>query len=341
MHFGRSGGIRGENNDDLAAESTINTPTLLSLFGYRSASIGPFVRHYGLYEHQIPERTTVLQWRRFCYEYNLFAVSFDPPVMPPHRSLDFYRQNAGHLNELKRWLRRETLALSNVVDAVITPQQIETVLDGVELCDIDSEEFLFFVPPLEPKTTHFLHELRSFTNSVHNYSVSDYDANVKYDFHNRDNGDEFPLTNERNDAFSDLDTDSSDDADSSMIPNYRNDLGEGAPSSGSETDDDQMDSESHELEADMSANESSDSSQSDDRMDLSFFDSGPDNSDIEPEEFAGLTATNESISIIITNDSDSFADSSDSETYEDVSTESDQNVIIIESDSDSNSSFED
>lgn len=345
-HLDHAGGNNSESDDDLLSTllpSPINiTPSLLSLFGYRSASIGPFVTHYGLYEHQIPDRTTVLQWRRFCYEYNLFAVSFEPPVA--HRSRDFYRQNANHLNVLKRWLVREMYALSNVVDAVITPQQIEMVLSGVELSDIDSDGFLFFVPPLEPKTDHFLHELKSFVNSVHNHSLNVYDANVKYDFHNRDNGDAYPRTNAQdvrpNDATSDLNSDGSDDD----MPNYGR-VGEdvAAPSrtSISETNDNQMDSDSDELDVDMSSSESSDSSQSDIRMNLSFFDSNDDMSDIELDEVEDQT--NGSISIIITNDSDISTDSSDSDNDEDsTSTDSDQNdSITIDSDSDFDSNSED
>lgn len=164
------------------------TPKLLSLFGHRSPSIRLFVQQYGLFEHQIPERTTCLQWRRFCYEYNLYAHPHGAPRMDPHRSIDFYRRNAALLGELKRWTHRELLALSNVVDVVITDQQIQNVLEGVEHCNIASDEFLFFVPPLEPKTQHFIHELISFACSVQNYSVREYDAVVKYDFRPPENG---------------------------------------------------------------------------------------------------------------------------------------------------------
>lgn len=193
-----------ESDDELYANMShvspapINiTPNLFSLFGYQSASIEAFIRYYGLYErheHLIPRRTRFSQWRRFCYEYNLFAISFDPPAIQPHQSLDFYRHNAGHLIELRHWVLREMYALSNVVDTVITPQQIAMVMNGILQYNIDDIEFLSFLPPLEPRTEHFMHELISFANSVHNYSVHAYDANVKYDFRNPtdyDNANEF------------------------------------------------------------------------------------------------------------------------------------------------------
>lgn len=172
----------------IAPSISIVTPKLRSLFGHLSPSIRLFVQQYGLLEHQIPERTTYLQWRRFCYEYNLYALPHETPLMDPHRSIDFYRRNAALLEELKRWAHREMLALSNVVDVVISNQQIQNVLEGVEHCNIASDEFLFFLPPLEPKTQHFIHELISFACSAQNYSVREYDAVVKYEFHPPENG---------------------------------------------------------------------------------------------------------------------------------------------------------
>lgn len=160
----------------------IHTTKMWSLFGYDSASIGLFVERNCLYDNQIPERTSVLEWRSFCYEKNLWAVSFDPPVMAPHQSLDFYRQNSGSLQALRIWLVREMYALAYVVAAKVTPRQIERVMRGVAQCNIDSEEFRDFLPPLERKTNHFVHELISFASSMHNSSVEEYDANVKYDF---------------------------------------------------------------------------------------------------------------------------------------------------------------
>lgn len=199
-----------ESDDELSifqAESpsppTFTAPRLLALFGYPSESIGVFQRRYRLYEHQIPERSTAVQWRRFCYEYNLYAIS-------ENRALDDYRQNAGQLNELRRWLHREIQVLSNVVDAIITPQQIEHVLLGVGQCDIASPEFLNFVPPLEPRTEHFLHELMSFAHSEHNNSVEEYDATVIYDFRSPDDGiDAYPDSIEGTDTSSDSNSDDS------------------------------------------------------------------------------------------------------------------------------------
>lgn len=205
----------------------IMTPSIWALFGYPSASIGGFQIRYGLYEHQIPERTTCLQWRRFCYEYNLYAVSENRPI-------DDYRQNADKLNELRRWVHREIQALSNVVDAIITPQQIETVLLVVGQCDITSPAFLNNLPPLEPKTDHFMHELMSFAHSEHNNSVEEYDANVLYDFRSPDNdNDAYPDSiHETDDTSSDSSSDNSQQ--SIMILSSDSDTEEFEESSGTD-----------------------------------------------------------------------------------------------------------
>lgn len=158
----------------------IHTQKMRSLFGYDSASIGLFVERNCLYDERIPKRSSV-EWRSFCYEKNLWAV-LDPPEAPPHQSLHFYRQNPGRLPTLRIWLDREMKALAEVVRADVKSHPIDIVMSGVEQCNIDSERFRDFLPTLEPKTKHFIHELISFANSMHNSSVEEYDANVKYDF---------------------------------------------------------------------------------------------------------------------------------------------------------------
>lgn len=53
---------------------------------------------------------------------------------------------------------------------------------------------------------------------MHNHSVRGYDANVEYDFYNRDNGDAFPRTNEQNSRWNDASNDQDSDS-FPMMPN--------------------------------------------------------------------------------------------------------------------------
>lgn len=162
------------------------TQKLFALFGHASESISPFVRRFHLDDTQIPERIIDggRPWRRFCYEYNLFAFPSERPNMQAHHSLAYYRNHADQLVEMKNWLAREMHALSDVIERNITEHEIETICQCVEELNIDSLEFHAYLPPLTPKSEHFIHEMISFAQSAQN--INTYDADVKYDF--RDDG---------------------------------------------------------------------------------------------------------------------------------------------------------
>lgn len=229
-------------------------PRLRALFGYRSASIDAFVRYNGVHDDSpIPERTTVFQWRCFCYQHHLFAVPSDPPRM--RHTLQFYRRNAGHLNELKNWLSREMHTLSFVIDAAITPLQIDHIMRGVEQCDINSAEFQVYVPMLEPKRQHFMHELVSFATSMHNHSVREYDANVKYDFRNPIDGAE-----NRNNRVNAVDTSSNEtNSDDSTDDDQTNTEGDQTNNHSSFVDFETTDLDLDEADNDLSPSSSSSS----------------------------------------------------------------------------------